>query len=635
MSLLAKLTSVPNPILFRQSPTASLAVTGPDRSLLTSDLLTEAAAMDFLNAIARNRSFNPRLTLFAAPPNERDRPKPPDRVMEEPPATVNVISLYDTTADQPPPLPFKPFTVRGPSGTTYVAFKPLCLDAGNQGKTYLARKEGEGENSQLYVLKIMDANEEEKYKAIGKRVRAVKALKHDHIVSDEDAFPQYNSKNEREVVIVTKYLGESVAGAIERGERFTEEDAYDFFQQVWGALTYAHKRGVIHRDIKASNIIMTILPNGRKHYTIIDFGVAKLVGGSVSGDFVGSPITMPPEQVGGHVYNASDLYSLALIVAEMAVAREWKEFYVYTPAKKVFGEWRQRSHLSSEFWDDLAPMVHHNHRKRKIRGKFRDNEKTPIPLESRALGKSLIKGINSIDPKPSLVSDVAGDVLVDLVTLKLPAGILLYTVAAPVFVMMASIPVGMIAMVIDFLLGTHLAPESWIGGILLYYGAIFYGNYIHKNQKELLYDKKSGTFKLDSNGKMEKHLHLIRSWVNTSMEAKSYGTSSDGDHFVLMNGVSPRNVQIRKEGERFVVDFEVDLKDKPVTISIPAALKEEAEAVQFKLMSEESIFIFGKVTEATEKVEAQLWGPSIKKGQKSEDSLLGTLLPKLALPPKA
>jgi serine/threonine-protein kinase len=92
--------------------------------------------------------------------------------------------------------------------------------------------------------------------------------------------------------------------------------------QMGDALDYAHSRGVIHRDVKPSNILL----DERGNCLLTDFGIAKMVEGTAhitqSGAIVGTPAYMSPEQGAGQALTpASDIYSLGVVMYEMATGR--------------------------------------------------------------------------------------------------------------------------------------------------------------------------------------------------------------------------------------------------------------------------------------------------------------------------
>jgi serine/threonine protein kinase/ABC-type sugar transport system substrate-binding protein len=94
------------------------------------------------------------------------------------------------------------------------------------------------------------------------------------------------------------------------------------FEQIARGLGYAHSKGVIHRDLKPSNIMLDDAGNA----FLTDFGLAKLVEGSAhitkSGNIVGTPAYMAPEQLRGEpLDHRADLYSLGVILYHMVVGR--------------------------------------------------------------------------------------------------------------------------------------------------------------------------------------------------------------------------------------------------------------------------------------------------------------------------
>jgi eukaryotic-like serine/threonine-protein kinase len=104
------------------------------------------------------------------------------------------------------------------------------------------------------------------------------------------------------------------------------QEAVDIAAQVAAALSAAHARGVVHRDIKPGNIML--VADG--HAKLMDFGIARMKTSDVrtqSGTMMGSPKYMSPEQVGGHpVDHRSDIFSLGSLLYEMVSGHPAFEF---------------------------------------------------------------------------------------------------------------------------------------------------------------------------------------------------------------------------------------------------------------------------------------------------------------------
>ncbi len=98
-----------------------------------------------------------------------------------------------------------------------------------------------------------------------------------------------------------------------RDEQVPLENALDIGIQVANALDYAHKRGVVHRDVKPANVLVT----NEGVAKIADFGIAKMSGVTLTqtGSFLGTPAFMSPEQFsGGTIEARSDLFSLGAML---------------------------------------------------------------------------------------------------------------------------------------------------------------------------------------------------------------------------------------------------------------------------------------------------------------------------------
>jgi serine/threonine protein kinase len=116
--------------------------------------------------------------------------------------------------------------------------------------------------------------------------------------------------------------GGSLADRLQRETMLPVEDASRIFGEVAGALAHAHKRGVVHRDIKPQNVLLDA-ETGRALVT--DFGIARTAeGGSLTatGMVVGTPAYLSPEQVTGEPSDhRADIYALGVMAYEMLAGR--------------------------------------------------------------------------------------------------------------------------------------------------------------------------------------------------------------------------------------------------------------------------------------------------------------------------
>ena len=147
--------------------------------------------------------------------------------------------------------------------------------------------------------------------------RAAAGLSHPHIVTVFDAGP-----SETGVYIAMERLqGQDLRHLLQQGVRPGPVEAAQVVRRVADALAYAHRKGVVHCDIKPANIFMT----GRMHPKVLDFGIARVAHRDVpalEGVIAGSPYYLAPEQVDGRsVDRRSDVYSLGVVLYELLVGK--------------------------------------------------------------------------------------------------------------------------------------------------------------------------------------------------------------------------------------------------------------------------------------------------------------------------
>ncbi|MGO4256201.1 serine/threonine-protein kinase, partial [Marmoricola sp. RAF53] len=143
-------------------------------------------------------------------------------------------------------------------------------------------------------------------------------LRHPHVVALLDAGLQDEVPH-----LVMDLVEGSTLSAVLAGGPLTADRARRIGREIAGALAYAHAAGVVHRDVKPSNILL----DTADHAYLTDFGIARLVEAvehhTRTDELVGSPAYLAPEQVDGSagVTPATDVYSLGLVLLESLTGR--------------------------------------------------------------------------------------------------------------------------------------------------------------------------------------------------------------------------------------------------------------------------------------------------------------------------
>jgi serine/threonine-protein kinase len=154
-----------------------------------------------------------------------------------------------------------------------------------------------------------------------REARAANRVDHAHIVDIHDV----GETEDGELYLVMEYLtGTSLSSVISKGQ-LPIPRAVDIIEQMTAALARAHDLGVIHRDLKSDNIMLTHRGGRQDYVKILDFGLAALTRDprlAPKGAVFGTPEYMSPEQARGEdAIASSDLYALGILFFEMTTGQ--------------------------------------------------------------------------------------------------------------------------------------------------------------------------------------------------------------------------------------------------------------------------------------------------------------------------
>lgn len=193
---------------------------------------------------------------------------------------------------------------------------------GGMGSVFRAKHLELGKVVAIKTLDPLLVSDPELFERFKREARVLSRLKHPHISS----FFSYGVLPTKLPYIAMEYLeGESLACILGNGA-MAPERAIQITLQICAAMDYAHKLGVIHRDLKPQNIFLQPQPEP-DYVKLLDFGLAKYAQKdeqvlTKTGELIGTPEYLSPEQcLGRKADERSDIYSLACILYHMLTGR--------------------------------------------------------------------------------------------------------------------------------------------------------------------------------------------------------------------------------------------------------------------------------------------------------------------------
>lgn len=199
------------------------------------------------------------------------------------------------------------------------------LGKGAMGVVYLAKDPLIGRLVALKTIRLGASNDDEEVKEFQQRfireAQAAGILSHPAIVTVHDIGQDQESGVS---FISMEYVeGPNLKEVITQGKNIPFPELAEIMAQVAEALDYAHSKGIVHRDVKPANIIWC----GESRAKITDFGIAKIASSvanlTTTGQFLGTPNYMAPEQIKGTpIDGRADLFSLGIVLYECLTRRK-------------------------------------------------------------------------------------------------------------------------------------------------------------------------------------------------------------------------------------------------------------------------------------------------------------------------
>lgn len=191
---------------------------------------------------------------------------------------------------------------------------------GGMGVIFKARRKDNGEIVALKVLHGHLLEDPENTKRFMQEASACIELKHRNLISVHE----FGISKSGAPFMIMEYLeGKPLTALIEKQGRLELAQFINIFTQICDGLQFAHEQGIVHRDVKPSNIMVIKNEGGVETAKVLDFGIAKMRAETdqknltPTGNVLGSPAYIAPEQCAGEKASPSiDVYALGCVMYE-------------------------------------------------------------------------------------------------------------------------------------------------------------------------------------------------------------------------------------------------------------------------------------------------------------------------------
>jgi tRNA A-37 threonylcarbamoyl transferase component Bud32 len=199
---------------------------------------------------------------------------------------------------------------------------------GGMGEIYKARHPSLNRTLAIKVLSSYFKEDPDFNKRFAREAEMMARLKHPNIINIYD----YGEQDGLPYIVMEYLTGETLSHLLKTRTRLALEESLPLLRDLASALDYAHAQGIVHRDIKASNVIiepLTTLSSNRTHRAVLmDFGIARFVSErtklTITGDMLGTAEYISPEQIQGatDLDGRADQYSLGVLAYLMITGKK-------------------------------------------------------------------------------------------------------------------------------------------------------------------------------------------------------------------------------------------------------------------------------------------------------------------------
>jgi len=149
----------------------------------------------------------------------------------------------------------------------------------------------------------------EKEETLDNEIKILSDIHHPHVVQMKAIF----DTEETLFIVMELMLGGELYEEIVRRKSFSEKDASIIMKQLFSALSYLHKKGIVHRDLKLENLLITE-PNSLD-IKLADFGLSKIVAGDALTTACGTPFYVAPDILLGTGYDSAvDMWACGILL---------------------------------------------------------------------------------------------------------------------------------------------------------------------------------------------------------------------------------------------------------------------------------------------------------------------------------